>query len=338
MFQQKNFCENDIRPDKLMERYGEYEQRDIEWLKKRKGDYVAVPCPACDAHSYVELYQKSGMDFVRCNVCDTTYITPRPTVDIMSEFYTRCEVYKYYNTHIFPASEEARREKIFKPRVKGIVGICDKFKIKDATLLEVGSGFGIFCEEAKKQGTFNRVIAVEPTDEWAKTCRLKGLEVINDTVEHAAASLELIGIDVVVCFEVLEHLCSPKMFFESMCRIVKKGGIVVVSCPNGKGFDLEMLGSKSMTVNHQHFNYFNTDSLSLLATNCGMEVLEISTPGRLDADIVHKAVNSGTIDISSDPFLRQIFMERWNELKETFQDYLVENKMSSHMWLVARKS
>ena len=51
-----------------------------------------------------------------------------------------------------------------------------------------------------------RVVAVEPTPDLAKTCRAKGLEVIESRIEDAKG---LGVVDVIASFEVIEHLFDP---------------------------------------------------------------------------------------------------------------------------------
>ena len=77
----------------------------------------------------------------------------------------------------------------------------------------------------------------------------------------------------------------------------------MLTCPNGKGFDIETLGVISDTVDHEHLNYFNQKSLAELLENTGLEVLESFTPGVLDADLVRNKVLSGDFDVSEQFFI-----------------------------------
>ena len=98
-------------------------------------------------------------------------------------YYASSENYKYWNKYIFPVSEQVRREKIFAHGAERIIKICRRYGIDNGLLLEVGAGFGTFCEEVKRTGFFQQVIAVEPTPELAETCRRKGLDVLEMPIE-----------------------------------------------------------------------------------------------------------------------------------------------------------
>ncbi len=331
-----NFNENDIRPKKLMENQATAVLIDIGRLLIKASEFVQVNCPACDSENYYKKYNKYGFTFVECNDCKTIFTNPRPTDEILSYFYKDSVNYAYWNEHVFPASEEVRRKKIFVPRVDKIEMFCRKYNVATNNLLEIGAGFGTFCLEAQSRNTFKRIVAVEPTPKLAETCRKKGLEVIEDVIENITFS-EHEKFDVVVNFEVIEHLFSPKDFILNCRRLLKVGGLFVVTCPNGQGFDFMVLGEKCNSLDHEHLNYFNPKSLSLLLENNGFEVLESLTPGKLDADLVRTKILEGELDVKDNPFLMHVLVERWEELGEKFQSFLAENNLSSHMWIVARK-
>ena len=253
----------------------------------------------------------------------------------MAHYYANSESYAYWAQHIFPSSEAARREKIHKPWLERVIGHCDRHGVRRGTLVEVGPGFGTFASVAQESGAFERVIAVEPTPEMAKACRARDIEVIQKRVEEITD--EIADVDVLVSFEVIEHLFDPSRFLKTASKLIMEGGLLVLSCPNGEGFDIAMLGSGSQAVDAEHVNLFRSQSLERLVNSCGFRVMEITTPGRLDAEFVRDAALNGEIDLSADPFLKRILLDEWDRLGWPFQLFLSRNGLSSHMWLVARR-
>lgn len=327
--------ETEIRPDHLMEEQARRYAEDVRRLLERRAEFVSVPCPACRADQAAFAFEKTGLTYVTCRRCQTMYVNPRPSPALLEHYYRTSENYAYWNRYIFPASEEARREKIFRPRAERIVEICRRHGVAGDYLLEVGPGFGTFCEEAKRTGYFKRVVAVEPVPDLAETCRKRGIEVLEKKVEQARLSEPC---DVVASFEVIEHLFSPREFLEGCASCLRPGGLLVVTCPNVKGFDIMVLQGRSSAVDAEHLNYFHPVSLSLLAADCGFQTLEVLTPGRLDAELVRKKALAGEIDLSSDPFLRRVLIDDWEALGGAFQQFLADYGLSSHLWLVARKT
>ena len=328
--------EDDIRPARLMEKQKIFALVDVGRMLSRYKDFVFVQCPACGGNSTFAKFIKNGIKYVECNNCETFYVNPRPSSEVLEWFYAESPNYAYWNDVIFPASESVRRDKIFVPRVDSLIELCSKYKVFTGSLLEVGAGFGTFCSEVNIRNVFDRIVAVEPTPNLAKTCREKGLEVIEKPIEKIKFKNNDL-FDVVANFEVIEHLFSPANFVRSMNKLLKVGGLLVLTCPNGKGFDIEVLGVASDTVDHEHLNYFNSGSLSTMLENNGFEVVESFTPGVLDASLVRNKILSGEFKIDNQSFFNKILINKWNELGSNFQEFLIQNELSSNLWIVAKK-
>ena len=324
--------ETDIRPDELMAEQARRYEADVSWLLERRDRFVAVACPACDATGHERHWRKYELDYLRCDACGTVYVSPRPDPGLLDEYYRSSSNYEYWNTVVFPASEEPRRERIFRPRAERAVELAGRHGAGAGTLVDVGAGYGTFCEEVRRLGAFERVIALEPEPHLAETCRSKGLEVVEAPVERA--DLEA-GVDVVTSFEVIEHLFSPREFVARCAAVLRPGGLLMLTCPNVRGFDVEVLGTLSATVDAEHLNYFHPASLGALLERSGFTVVETQTPGRLDAELVRKKALAG--DVSLDPFLHRVLVEEWERLGDAFQDFLVAHGLSSNLWVVARR-
>ena len=320
--------ETDIRPDALMAEQARRYAADVAWLLARRDRFVEVACPACDATEHEPRWSKYGLDYRRCAACDSVYVSPRPDPGLLDEYYRSSSNYAYWNTVVFPASEDARRERIFRPRAERAVELARRHGAGTGTLVDVGAGYGTFCEEVLRLGAFERVIALEPEPHLAETCRGKGLEVIEAPVERAA----LATADVVTSFEVLEHLFSPRAFVEQCAGVLRSGGLLMLTCPNVYGFDVAMLGESSATVDAEHLNYLHPASLGGLLERCGFAVVESQTPGRLDAELVRKKALAGEVEL--DAFLQRVLVDDWERVGDAFQDFLAASGLSSNMWLV----
>jgi 2-polyprenyl-3-methyl-5-hydroxy-6-metoxy-1,4-benzoquinol methylase/ribosomal protein S27E len=309
-------------------------EEDLLWVMARRSTFVEVDCPACESKARNCEFERDGFEFVRCQGCETLYISPRPDAALLAEFYASSLGINYWNDTIFPASEEARRESIFAPRAERVMALTRKHSASFDTLVDVGAGYGTFCEEAVRHGVFSRVVAVEPSQRLAATCRKKGLEVIESPIERA----ELRGVSVVTNFELIEHLFSPQDFVAACGSALPAGGLLILTTPNINGFDLATLGKLSDNIlGPDHLNYFHPASLAILLDRCGFDVIDVATPGKLDAELVRKKALAGSLDLSGQPFLRQVLVSEWEERGAAFQNYLAANCLSSHLWVVARR-
>jgi len=261
-------------------------------------------------------------------------MNPRPDAETLSIFYSRSALYEYWNKFVFPASQEVRKKKIFRPRVERLIQFCEQFEISMNCLADVGAAGGLFCSEAVATKKFNRVVALEPSASQAENCRQAGIETIEGTVETVRGMDGMFNI--ITCFEVIEHVFSPADFLKQCKKILAPHGILAVTCPNYLGFDILTLGPLSSSLDAEHINLFNPVSLQLLFQRLGFEILECNTPGQLDAELVRKHVLNGSFSLTNHPFLKMVLLDRWDDLQEPFQNFLSENNLSSHLWLVAR--
>lgn len=326
--------EEQIRPAVLMEGKEASLSADIAFLINQKTSWVYVACPACDCRSATPFGEKQGFSFDLCSNCGTVFTNPRPSLALLHQFYEESLNYKFWNDHIFPATEETRRKEIFKPRALRVLRSLRKKGLEKFSLVEIGAAYGWFCEEIISADPHARVLAVEPSFALSETCKSKGIETQNVPIERLNLDEQ---VDVVAAFEVIEHIFSPKEFVGHMSRILKPGGAIFLSCPNLYGFDVEVLGLNSSAFQHEHLNYFTPSSIEMLLTQNGFHEVNVSTPGKLDVDIVKKYFDDDTADLNEQKFLRRMLSKSNSNLMEAFQNFLADHGLSSHMWVEAKK-
>ena len=113
MNKEKVFSENDIRPSDLVKKQKVFSVNDLARLLSRNGEFVDVACPACGAVVEKDAFVRNSLHYKCCPECDTLFISPRPTEEILKWFYKNSENYEFWEKHIFPASEEVRRRRSF---------------------------------------------------------------------------------------------------------------------------------------------------------------------------------------------------------------------------------
>ncbi|MBL42058.1 MAG: methyltransferase type 11 [Rhodospirillaceae bacterium] len=325
--------ENDIRPKFLEIEHKKVIKNDVMWLKEKQKNFSLVCCPSCGSNNYKYLYKKYFLTQVLCKDCNTQFVNPRPTEKILKEFYSRSVNYEFFAKNIFSRTEEVRLKKIFMPRAKYL---SKKIDTKGKTLLEIGAAYGFFVEAVKKLKLFKKIIAVEPTPDLAAKLRKKNnLVVIEKAYENIVMKEK---VDVVANFEVIEHLYNPKKFLKWCYDITKPNGCIFLTCPNISGFETTVLGKFSTSVDHEHLNMFNPNSISLLLKNVGFKFIEVTTPGKLDVDLVRSALDKKNIKSNAlGGFLQQLYKENNTKKLKQFQNFLSSSGESSHMMILAYK-
>lgn len=329
-----NLRVDDIRPDAVMGDHFAAVTKDVEWLKARAHLFAPVPCPACGTDRPVPLYVKYGVQHNRCPECATQYVSPRAPESLLIEFYAVSENAKFWDRYVYPTAEKVRRQRLFRPRAELAAGIAEKYGFRNGVLVEVGAGYGMFCHEAAALGAFRRIIGIEPEERLAESCRTAAVEVITDGYERAVFDEKP---NVIVCFEVIEHLHDPHKFLKWCADVLAPGGVVMLTTPNISGFETMTLAEWSHTIDHQHINLFNPSSISRLARRVGFEQVEVSTPGQLDVELIRRAFNDGraTPQILG-PFLTHLARDADEDTCAKFQQFLRDCGLSTHMRMIAR--
>lgn len=138
-------------------------------------------------------------------------------------------------------------------------------------LLEVGSYCGLFLLEASRRGWTAK--GIEPSRWAAEYAKSKfGLDVIHGSLERVASSLEGDN-DVVVCWDVLEHVRNPKELLHIVSRRLKPGGILALSTIDIDSWFPRLLGRRWPWIMEMHLYYFGAGSLERMFGEAGFEVV-----------------------------------------------------------------
>jgi 2-polyprenyl-3-methyl-5-hydroxy-6-metoxy-1,4-benzoquinol methylase len=324
--------EDDIRKRDVLDRYLELVREDVDAAFNDRSAFDTVPCPACAGHVFQAEFEKVGFSYVSCANCGTLFVNPRPSAHLLNAFYADSPSTHFWINDFFLPMVSARQEKIFRPRAESL---AKRFGEDPGWMVgDIGAGFGLFLEELRKIWPKSRMIAIEPSTEQASICRGRGLDVIENPLEQIAS--EKGGFDLLVAFELMEHLHDPASFMDKVNQLLRPGGWFYVTTLNGRGFDIQLLWEKSKAVfPPHHLNFFNTESISALLVDHGLQVQEVLTPGRLDYDIVEGMVLQENVDVGR--FWKLIAEKASVEAKEELQQWITKNRFSSHMSILAKK-
>ena len=118
--------ETEIRADDLRsEGKKPLQNRPGKYFIKQK-HFVEVSCPACDKDKNEFFYKRDGFSFVKCTACETVFVNPRPTQEMIFEHYKTSLAENFWNENVYPRSEEARVKYLISPRIKKITELCEK--------------------------------------------------------------------------------------------------------------------------------------------------------------------------------------------------------------------
>jgi 2-polyprenyl-3-methyl-5-hydroxy-6-metoxy-1,4-benzoquinol methylase len=97
------------------------------------------------------------------------------------------------------------------------------------SVLEVGCGEGHFIE--KISGLVGHAAGLEINEKAVAICRSKGLNVSSTDLLQISECF-----DMIVLFQVLEHLAMPERVIEKLISLLNPGGLLVIAVPNPEGY------------------------------------------------------------------------------------------------------
>lgn len=322
--------EEEIRPASIFDEYLKLTEQDTKFYFEGTERENGV-CPACESKGHYS-FSKQGFDYECCPKCLTLFVNPRPALEAFNRYYTESPSSQYWATTFYKETAEARREKLWKPKAQLVKQVVDRLGGEGATIFDIGGGYGIFAEEMEKIVSC-KICVIEPGPQLAETCRQKNIPVIQKFLEDVTEKDLESGPKIFVSFELFEHLHNPKLFLNQLKNLMSPGDLFIFTTLSGTGVDIQALweNSKSVSPPH-HLNFLNPKSVTLLLEKIGLQVKEITTPGKLDVDIMYNSR-----DLIKDRFWKTFLNLSTEDERNYWQSFISTNGWSSHMMIVCKK-
>ncbi len=230
-----------------------------------------VCCLICGASGTLPVRRKFDLDIVRCTTCGFVYASPRLTKDELwmrySATYFRDEYLPSYGVY------DGRFDlKEFDRKYHATLAMIAARVTPPGRLLEIGAGAGFFLKAAERAGwRVSGTEILEAAIEFAST-RL-GLDVTRASAEELNAPDH--SADVVAMFEVIEHLLDPRVVLQKVRKVLRPGGLFVLSTPNFNSLSRWALGEGWAVLSPaEHVYYFTQSSLRRLLVQTGFTDVE----------------------------------------------------------------
>jgi SAM-dependent methyltransferase len=327
--------EADIRPQPLLDEFFRRLKNDADRLAAKRPEFVAIACPFCGANEARSAFEKDGFPYAECGACASLFASPRPTAEALAEYARTSEAVEYWSTHFYRQTADARRAQMFRPRAVLAADLVRRQLVKSqGRFADVGAGYGLFLEEVRALEAFGEIIGIEPDPRLAAICRNAGVTVVEQPIEDIGPGQ--LAVDLATAFEVLEHVSDPLTFLRACASVLAPGGVLLFTTLTVSGFDIQVLWEHSRSVSPpQHLNFGSVTGMERLIARAGLEVISVTTPGRLDVDIVRNRILAEP-SLAVPRFAKTVACAD-EEVREEFQQFLSENRLSSHIQCLARR-
>jgi hypothetical protein len=332
----EDFREFEIHPTDLFDKYLEITKNELQSYLK-EWNLLEINCPACNSDQKKPAFNKFGMDYVECEKCKTLYVTPRPSDEDISLYYKNSKAMTFWKENFYKETLQSRERAIFRPRALWVVSLTEEFFKKPQQFIDVKFKYGGYIEEINKLDLFQNRIILDPTIKPPEFFNeQKGLEIIDkpiDTISDGEFNANTVS-----ALEVIDRISNPRSFIEKVSTFLIDGGLLFSTTSTISGFDLQILWDRSKNIYPlDHLNLFSIEGINELFTNCGFEIIELSTPGQLDFEIVKNAIKADP-NIELPRFISYLIEHRDENTHRAFQDFLQRFRLSSHTRIAARKN
>jgi len=321
--------EADIRPPALMSEFKRLSIHDAAEYFADPAKRVGVDCPACGTGGGTPVFNKYDFLYAKCDGCGSVYVSPRPTEAALADYYDHSNASRFRVQHFSRDTARARRQHLLSSHANWMCQIVDETGNAEARgYADLETYSPEVFDEVAGLGVFDRFYSVDPLLSPADAC-----EAAVETSDGTALS----GLGAVSAFEKLEHEFAPLAYLEAARQMLAPGGLFFFTTRTITGFDLQTLWDKTPYIFvPEHLNLLSVEGLAVLVERAGFELVELSTPGQLDLQLVrHASEQDPSIRLSH--FVQYLIGQRDSLAHADFQAFLQKHRLSSHVRVAARK-
>lgn len=220
----------------------------------------------------------------RCTTCGTVTQFPRPSAADQAGLHDTAEYFEhpYFELRRNASHLTDRRcRRVF----AGLSG-AGALSFSGRRLLDVGCDTGAFLESAAR--LFGVVpVGIDVAARAVASASGRGIECYRADIEHLT---EDIGkFDIITALDVIEHVADPLAFLFGIQRLLVPGGIAYIETPNISSM-VYRIGRTLLTLSRsapssfrerlfppQHIQYFTQGGVRALASQSGLEAVQVST-------------------------------------------------------------
>ena len=280
-------------------------------VTREQAAFTEIPCPACGEHGSTEGFERRGFTYRRCARCSSLYVSPRPSKDLLFWYMQRSPFADFLKSAEYCVSVDEHRHAIALSRADRIA------TARHGVPAQPGAGILDLNPAGPYLAAALAAIGIGP------------VLAVRDPAEAVSNSAS-----VVAGFELMERVWDIDELLAAAHRALVPGGRLILSMRSGSGFDILLLWDQARLLPLEHLNLLSVEGVQIALARHGFEVLELSTPGQLDVQMVERSYRDG-IEGAAGRFLTYFFERRDRFARDSLQAFLQESLMSSHLMITA---
>lgn len=320
---------NDLHHEEIAKEFDRLTEIDLEVLLANREEFTHTGCPACLSTNVTYQFMHQGLSYHRCEECELLYISPAPSEEVHLNYVINSKAMDFWRENT-PESMHKSRLPMYQERVEFVKGWLKKEGWAPQSSLELGAGNGEFATLlAESELNLENITLLEPQELEVSDPKINIIKGGFDQLEESEQTF-----DVVFAWELIEHILEPDNFLRVVKKALKPGAPFIFSTPNEKSLETRSLSTASSNILFDHVRLYNPEAITKLLERNGFRVINISTPGQLDVERLQNYMQEVEGVFDENPALKFI-LNNTPEITDSFQQYLCDNVISSHMRVIA---
>ena len=256
---------------------------------------VKVPCPHCDSRERHGNFNINGFNHYTCSKCNSVYVSPRLKDEYLHELYSEDYYSEMFQHSMIPFFDK-RKDLIGRKKYAQILS-CRSRHDKSGSVLDIGSGLGEVLDVFKDNQWDCHGVEINPVAaDWLLQ---RGIQVCREPFDlYTTGKL----FDVVMAWNVIEHVTNAKAFLRKAYSLLKPGGIFVSEVPHANSMLVDYsrqtgMDPKRIIQGEQHIILYSVQAYKNLHEGAGFHPIQIQTNG-LDISTI--------LDITQDHVKRDV--------------------------------
>ena len=274
-----------------------------------------VACNLCGQAGTRPFMRRENMDVVQCVGCALVYVSPRLGPQALHAHYNSGESSR---TQYYLDVEVADRKSFAE-----VLEMAERLLPAKGRVLDVGPNIGTCLALARERGW--QTCGIEINEGAARYCReTRGLDVIAGILEDHTYPAD--HFDLVLLGDVIEHVPDPLLVLKRVQKVLKPGGLVMISTPDIAGWAGRVLQVKPK----EHIYYFSPATMAAMLEKVSLEVVKVDPLDRYHnlTAMVHSTTFGG---------LFQLLAPVFRLAHKVLGDVVVKLPLKENLLAVARK-
>ncbi|MDM7984934.1 MAG: hypothetical protein QUV02_10815 [Maricaulis sp.] len=318
---------SDVRPDPIAQRYAQLRRGEaLQLLSNPEAQWCGRPFPTaeCEPRS---MFECDGLSFHECRSSGSYFASPVPDQTSIDRLARDGEASKLRREYFSQKFSQKQRDAIHAPMIRWIGDSLDETGFSgELTVAVVGNDDTGLAQAVMDQLPVKRLAVVQCVSGQP----VAGAEVYD--LERAPVG----EFDLVVDAGSLERVSNPQVRIDGWWRLLAPGGFLAFTTNTASGLEYRLLGAQAPSfVALDRLTLYSVPALKEVLDDAGFVVRELSTPGRLDVELLENALSvySG----EGHQFWSYLLAFGSENMKAELQTFLQRHQLSSFARVFAHK-